>query len=150
MLIVAKITKRTAGGYAEYLEGKARASELGDYYLKDGERVEAPGRWVGGAHLFGLDATVPVTGEQLSALRAFEVVVRMPGRDGRPTVAGGILLPPGVADPAVAAATIAASDAQDARPLDEVRAEVDRRAGGTAASDAAGTPPPGPKGALQR
>ena len=49
VLIVAKITKRTAGGYAEYLEGKARASELGDYYLKDGERVEAPGRWVGGA-----------------------------------------------------------------------------------------------------
>ena len=36
VLIVAKITKRTAGGYAEYLEGKARASELGDYYLKDG------------------------------------------------------------------------------------------------------------------
>ena len=55
VLIVAKITKRTAGGYAEYLEGKARASELGDYYLKDGERVEAPGRWVGGADLFGLD-----------------------------------------------------------------------------------------------
>ena len=56
VLIVAKITRRTAGGYAEYLEGKARASELGDYYLKDGERVEAPGRWAGGAHLFGLDA----------------------------------------------------------------------------------------------
>ena len=53
VLIVAKITKGTAGGYAEYLEGKARASELGDYYLKDGERVEAPGRWAGGAHLFG-------------------------------------------------------------------------------------------------
>jgi conjugative relaxase-like TrwC/TraI family protein len=66
--IVAKITKRTAGGYAEYLEGKARASELGDYYLKDGERVEAPGRWVGGAHLFGLDDAVPVTGEQLRTL----------------------------------------------------------------------------------
>jgi conjugative relaxase-like TrwC/TraI family protein len=68
VLIVAKITKRTAGGYAEYLEGKARASELGDYYLKDGERVGAPGRWVGGAHLFGLDAAVPVTGEQLRTL----------------------------------------------------------------------------------
>ena len=68
MLIVAKITRRTAGGYAEYLEGKARASELGDYYLKDGERVEAPGRWAGGAHLFGLDANVPVTGEQLRTL----------------------------------------------------------------------------------
>jgi len=45
VLIVAKITKGTAGGYAGYLEGKARSSELGDYYLKDGERVEAPGRW---------------------------------------------------------------------------------------------------------
>ena len=68
MLIVAKITQRTAGGYAEYIEGKARASELGDYYLKDGERVEAPGRWAGGAHLFGLDPNVPVTGEQLRTL----------------------------------------------------------------------------------
>jgi hypothetical protein len=35
VLIVAKITKGTAGGYAEYLEGKARSSELGDYYLKE-------------------------------------------------------------------------------------------------------------------
>jgi conjugative relaxase-like TrwC/TraI family protein len=68
VLIVAKITKGTAGGYAEYLEGKARSSELGDYYLKDGERVEAPGRWAGGAHLFGLDPAVPVTGEQLRTL----------------------------------------------------------------------------------
>jgi len=68
VLIVAKITKGTAGRYAEYLEGKARASELGDYYLKDGERVEAPGRWAGGAHLFGLDPDVPVTGEQLRTL----------------------------------------------------------------------------------
>ena len=68
MLIVAKITRGTAGGYAEYLEGKARSSELGDYYLKDGERVEAPGRWVAGANLFGLDPDVPVTGEQLRTL----------------------------------------------------------------------------------
>ncbi len=68
MLIVAKITQRAAGGYAEYLKGKARASELGDYYLKDGERVEAPGRWAGGAHLFGLDPNVPVTSEQLRTL----------------------------------------------------------------------------------
>jgi conjugative relaxase-like TrwC/TraI family protein len=68
VLIVAKISRGTAGGYAEYLEGKARGSELGDYYLKDGERVEAPGRWAGGAHLFGLDPNVPVTGEQLRTL----------------------------------------------------------------------------------
>jgi conjugative relaxase-like TrwC/TraI family protein len=68
VLIVAKITKGTAGAYAEYLEGKARSSELGDYYLKDGERVEAPGRWAGGAHLFGMDTNVTVTGEQLRTL----------------------------------------------------------------------------------
>jgi conjugative relaxase-like TrwC/TraI family protein len=68
VLIVAKITRGAAGGYAEYLEGKARSSELGDYYLKDGERVEAPGRWAGGANLFALDPEVPVTGEQLRTL----------------------------------------------------------------------------------
>lgn len=68
MLIVAKISTGSAGGYADYLEGRSRASELGDYYLKDGERVEAPGRWAGGANLFGLDASVPVTGEQLRTL----------------------------------------------------------------------------------
>ncbi len=78
MLIVAKITQRSAGGYAEYLEGKARASELGDYYLKDGERVEAPGRWAGGAHLFGLDPNARVTGEQLRTLMA----VRRPDTGG--------------------------------------------------------------------
>lgn len=78
MLIVAKITKGSAGGYAEYLEGKARASELGDYYLEEGERVEAPGRWAGGARLFGLDPDVPVTGEQLRTLMA----VRRPDTGG--------------------------------------------------------------------
>ena len=49
MLTVAKITRAAAAGYADYLEGKAQAAELGDYYLKDGERVEAPGRWAAGA-----------------------------------------------------------------------------------------------------
>ena len=48
MLTVAKITRSAAGGYAEYLDGKARPSELGDYYLRDGERTEAPGRWAAG------------------------------------------------------------------------------------------------------
>ncbi len=85
MLIVAKITKGTAGGYAEYLEGKARGSELGDYYLKDGERVEAPGRWAGGAHLFGLDPEVPVTGEQLRTL----MDVRRPDTGGELRRVGG-------------------------------------------------------------
>jgi conjugative relaxase-like TrwC/TraI family protein len=85
VLIVAKITKGTAGGYAEYLEGKARGSELGDYYLKDGERVGAPGRWAGGAHLFGLDPDVPVTGEQLRTM----IDVRRPDTGGELRRVGG-------------------------------------------------------------
>lgn len=68
MLILAKITRSAAGGYAEYLEGKARASEHGDYYLKDGERVEAPGRWAEGAEQFGLDPARVVGSEQLHTL----------------------------------------------------------------------------------
>ena len=68
MLILAKITRTAAGGYAEYLGGKARAPALGDYYLKDGERVEAPGRWAAGADRFGLDGNRPVSGEQLRVL----------------------------------------------------------------------------------
>jgi conjugative relaxase-like TrwC/TraI family protein len=46
VLTVAKVTAAVAPGYADYLEGKTRTSALGDYYLKDGERVEALGRWV--------------------------------------------------------------------------------------------------------
>jgi conjugative relaxase-like TrwC/TraI family protein len=72
VLILAKITGSSAGGYAEYLEGKVQASALGDYYLKDGERIEAPGRWAGGAKHFGLDQTAAVTGEQLRTLMAVQ------------------------------------------------------------------------------
>jgi conjugative relaxase-like TrwC/TraI family protein len=68
VLILAKITRTSAGGYAEYLEGKAQPPALGDYYLKDGERVEAQGRWVQGAKHFGLDSDQPVSGEQLRTL----------------------------------------------------------------------------------
>lgn len=68
MLILAKITGTSAGGYAGYLEGKTQAPELGDYYLKDGERTEAPGRWAQGAGQFGLDPDRPVTGRQLRTL----------------------------------------------------------------------------------
>ncbi len=68
VLILAKITQSAAGGYAEYLEGKAQPPALGDYYLKDGERTEAPGRWAQGAQVFGLDSEQPVTGEQLRTL----------------------------------------------------------------------------------
>jgi energy-coupling factor transporter ATP-binding protein EcfA2 len=87
----------------------------------------------------------PVTAEQLTSLRAFEVVMRMPGRGGQPMASGGILLPPGPGDPAVAAEIIAASDARDARPLDEVRAEIHRRAGGSEPSSA-----PDARGPAQR
>jgi len=87
----------------------------------------------------------PVTAEQLSSLRAFEVVMRMPGRGGQPMASGGILLPPGPGDPAVAAEIVAASDARDARPLDEVRAEIHRRAGGSEPSSA-----PDARGPAQR
>ena len=70
MLIVAKITQGAASGYAQYLDGKAQPTQLGDYYLKDGERIEAPGRWAGGADQFGLDPAAAVTGEQLRTLMA--------------------------------------------------------------------------------
>ncbi len=70
VLTVAKVTAGSAAGYADYLEGKTAASELGDYYLKDGERVEAPGRWVSGAEVVGCDRSRMVNGEQLRALMA--------------------------------------------------------------------------------
>ena len=86
MLILAKITTSAGAGYADYLEGKTR-EELGDYYLKDGERVEAPGRWAQGAEAFGLDPARPVSAEQLHTL----MDVRRPdtGQTLRPAGAGG-------------------------------------------------------------
>ena len=85
MLTVAKISRSSAAGDADYLDGKARASELGDYYLKGGERTEAPGRWVQGAEQFGLDSGQPVTAEQLHALMA----VRRPDGGGELRRVGG-------------------------------------------------------------
>ncbi|MDQ6821461.1 MAG: relaxase domain-containing protein [Actinomycetota bacterium] len=70
MLTVAKVTSKAAAGYANYLEGRATPTELGDYYLRDGERVEAPGRWVNGADAIGVDQAMAVSGEQLRALMA--------------------------------------------------------------------------------
>src|SRR5258708_36725397 len=70
MLTVAKVTQGSAGGYADYLEGKAKAAELGDYYLRDGDRVEAPGRWAGGAGAVAAHPELPVTAEQLRSLMA--------------------------------------------------------------------------------
>jgi hypothetical protein len=62
-------------------------------------------------------------------MRRFDVLLRMPGPDGRPGVYGGTVNPPGAADEARAAAMISRSDARDARPLDDVAAEVTRRSG---------------------
>jgi TrwC relaxase len=85
VLTVAKVTQASAGEYADYLEGKARAAELGDYYLKEGERVEAPGRWAAGAEALGAHPELPVTGEQLRLLMA----VRRPDTGGPLRRAGG-------------------------------------------------------------
>lgn len=84
MLTVAKVTGTQAAGYADYLEGKTTATAAGDYYLKDGERVEASGRWVAGASAVGCDPVARVTGEQLRAL----MDVRRPD-SGRPLRAAG-------------------------------------------------------------
>ena len=70
VLTVAKITAGGAGSYAEYLDGRSQPAELGDYYLKDGERVEAQGRWAGGALALGADPAKPVSGEVLRTLMA--------------------------------------------------------------------------------
>ena len=68
MLTVAKVTSGLAVLYADYLQAKSQAPELGDYYLRDGERVEAPGRWAGGARAVGADPARSVSGEQLRLL----------------------------------------------------------------------------------
>jgi hypothetical protein len=71
----------------------------------------------------------PVPADELAGMRRFEVLLRMPGPDGRPGVYGGTVNPPGPADDARAEAIIARSDARDARPLDQVQAEVALRSG---------------------
>ena len=73
MLTVAKVSAGGGAAYASYLEGRAQAPEQGDYYLKDGERVEAPGRWAlgpGGAAALGVDRSRPVEGDAFHALMA--------------------------------------------------------------------------------
>ena len=85
MLILAKITTTSAGGYADYLDAKTQPAELGDYYLRDGERTETPGRWAQGANQFGLEPDQAVTGEQLRTLMA----VRRPDTGQELRRAGG-------------------------------------------------------------
>jgi hypothetical protein len=66
----------------------------------------------------------PLREEDLLSLPPHELVLRMPGPDGRPAVYGGRVSLPHPGDPQRAAALIADSDRRDARPLDDVRAEI--------------------------
>jgi conjugative relaxase-like TrwC/TraI family protein len=73
VLTVAKVSAGGGGAYASYLEGRSQPPQEGDYYLKDGERVEAPGRWVlgpGGAAALGVDPSAPVEGDAFRAVMA--------------------------------------------------------------------------------
>ncbi len=83
MLTVAKVAGSGAAAYGEYLEGRTQAVGVGDYYLsQDGERVEAPGRWVlgqRGGRTLGVDPSRPVAAEQFQALMA----VQNPATGGR-------------------------------------------------------------------
>jgi conjugative relaxase-like TrwC/TraI family protein len=83
VLTVAKIAGSGAAAYGEYLEGRTVAVEAGDYYLAaDGERVEAPGRWLlgeQGAATLGVDAGRSVAAEQFQMLMA----VQNPATGGR-------------------------------------------------------------------
>lgn len=69
----------------------------------------------------------PLTTTDLLGMERHGMVLKMAGPKGRDVVYGGIVLPPGPADPAIAAAILAASDARDARPRAEVEAEVTER-----------------------
>lgn len=77
MLTVAKVTAGQADQYAEYLEAKSEPDQLGDYYLKEGDRVQTPGRWAAGATEFGYDPSIPIDGQVLRQLMA----VRRPDND---------------------------------------------------------------------
>ncbi|MEX2135355.1 MAG: DUF87 domain-containing protein [Chloroflexota bacterium] len=71
----------------------------------------------------------PLREEDLLGLPRHELVLRMPSPDGRPAVYGGRVRLPQAGDAQQGAALSAASDARDARPLDDVRAEILRRTG---------------------
>jgi conjugative relaxase-like TrwC/TraI family protein len=85
VLTVAKVTAGQADDYAEYLEAKSEPDQLGDYYLKDGDRVQAPGRWAMGGDVMGRDPAAPVDGEVLRSLMA----VRRPDTGAPLRRAGG-------------------------------------------------------------
>jgi conjugative relaxase-like TrwC/TraI family protein len=73
VLTVAKISAGGGAAYAAYLEGRTAAPEQGDYYLKDGEPVESPGRWAlgpEGASALGVDRARPVEGDAFRSVMA--------------------------------------------------------------------------------
>ena len=65
MLSVARVT------WGEALE-RTVPSELGEFFLKDGDRVEVPGWWAGGGVVVGADELEAVDAGQLYALMAVE------------------------------------------------------------------------------
>jgi len=68
----ASIGSGKAGGYARYLEGKTRAPQRGDYYLRpDGSVTEAPGRWLSDAETLerlGVTGAGPLEGPAFVAV----------------------------------------------------------------------------------
>ena len=76
------------------------------------------------------DLFAPVTAEQLADLRSMQVVLKLPGPDGRRVTYGGEIERWAASDPSVAAAIVRASDECDARSLAKVQDEVWQRSGG--------------------
>jgi hypothetical protein len=72
-LSVTTVTWDEALEFAAYLYERTVPSELGEHFLKDGMRVEVPGRWAGGgAVAVGADEFGAVADWQLYALMAVE------------------------------------------------------------------------------
>lgn len=69
----------------------------------------------------------PLTPADLLGMERHGMALKTAGRGGRDVVYGGIVTPPGPADPEIAAEILAASDKRDARPRNEVAAEVTER-----------------------
>ncbi len=69
----------------------------------------------------------PLSVADLLGMERHGMALKMAGPKGRDVVYGGIVLPPGPADPSIAAAILAASDERDARPRADVEAEVTER-----------------------
>lgn len=69
----------------------------------------------------------PLTAADLLGMERHGMALKTAGPAGRDVVYGGIVLPPGVADQSIAKSILTASDKRDARPRDEVAAEVTER-----------------------